>query len=93
MNQGSVPTEDNFGFYGSMNPTFRCTAHDADTTQWWVGAPFPDFCLPNPCLNGVTCTNGKTNYTCNCPKGYNGDICEHTVGFISFLFFSTINVS
>ena len=87
MNQGAVGSEDNFGYYVSPNPKFRCTATDADTTQWWFGTAYPDFCHPNPCLNGGTCSNGKTNYTCTCPKGYTGDICQHTV--IIYLISST----
>ena len=35
---GSVRSEDNFGFYGTTNPKFRCTAGDDSTTQWWFGA-------------------------------------------------------
>ena len=82
MNQGSVGSEDNFGFYGAPNVNFRCTADDGDTTQWWFGASYPDFCHPNPCLNGGSCANGKTNYTCNCPKGYTGEVCEQTVSLL-----------
>ena len=35
---GSVSSEDNFGYYGAVNPKFRCTAGDLSTTQWWFGA-------------------------------------------------------
>ena len=35
---GSVSSEDNFGFYYTFNPTFRCTQADNSTTQWWFGA-------------------------------------------------------
>ena len=35
---GSVSSEDNFGFYGAINPKFRCTEGDLSTTQWWFGA-------------------------------------------------------
>ena len=34
---GSVSSEDNFGFYGAVNPRFRCTAGPQATTQWWFG--------------------------------------------------------
>ena len=35
---GSVSSEDNFGYYGTVNSKFRCTAGDHSTTQWWFGA-------------------------------------------------------
>ena len=36
-NTGAVPSEDNFGYYNSVNVNFRCTAGDDATTQWWFG--------------------------------------------------------
>ena len=35
---GSVSSEDNFGYYGTINPKFRCTQGPQSTTQWWFGA-------------------------------------------------------
>lgn len=35
---GAVSSEDNFGYYHTINPKFRCTASDLSTTQWWFGA-------------------------------------------------------
>ena len=35
---GSLSSEDNFGFYGTVNPKFRCTRDGKSTTQWWLGA-------------------------------------------------------
>ena len=35
--EGSVEYEDNFGYYNTVNPAFRCTASDNDTTNWWFG--------------------------------------------------------
>ena len=35
---GSVRSEHNFGYYGNINPKFRCTGGDLSTTQWWFGA-------------------------------------------------------
>ena len=29
--------EDNFGYYGTINPSHRCTSNDNATTQWWFG--------------------------------------------------------
>ena len=38
MKTGEVSSEDNFGYYGSINSKFRCTQGDQSTTQWWFGA-------------------------------------------------------
>ena len=35
---GAVSSEDNFGYYGSINSKFRCTQGPQSTTQWWFGA-------------------------------------------------------
>ena len=35
--EGSVDTEDNFGFYAQFNRQFRCTESDDSTTQYWFG--------------------------------------------------------
>ncbi|XP_068729556.1 uncharacterized protein [Montipora capricornis] len=38
---GSVPNENNFGWYGnSVNLKFRCTQGSNSSTQWWFGAHF-----------------------------------------------------
>ncbi|XP_071435672.1 brevican core protein isoform X5 [Pithys albifrons albifrons] len=36
----------------------------------------PGGCVPNPCLNGGTCTEDGTNLTCLCLPGYGGSSCE-----------------
>ena len=33
-------------------------------------------CESNPCENGGTCTQHDTNFTCTCPSGYSGRLCE-----------------
>ena len=35
---GTVSSEDNFGYYGTINPKFRCNEGPDSTTQWWFGA-------------------------------------------------------
>ena len=34
---GSVPSEDNFGYYQTTNENFRCTSDPSATTQYWFG--------------------------------------------------------
>ena len=34
-----------------------------------------DYCSPNPCLNGGTCTDDASRYMCSCPVGYSGYNC------------------
>jgi hypothetical protein len=34
---GSVPSEDNFGYYDFFNTNFRCTTTPDSTTNWWFG--------------------------------------------------------
>ncbi|NXL67898.1 PGCB protein, partial [Chordeiles acutipennis] len=36
----------------------------------------PGGCVPNPCLNGGTCTEDGTHLTCLCLPGYGGSSCE-----------------
>ena len=38
--EGSVPSEDNFGFYGTINNKFRCTSSPSATTNYWFGGYF-----------------------------------------------------
>lgn len=36
----------------------------------------PDFCSPNPCVNGGECALFDGSYVCRCPPGYGGQRCE-----------------
>ena len=44
--------------------------------------PSPDIdeCVPNPCENGGSCSDGISDYTCSCADGFEGKNC--TIGKI-----------
>jgi len=35
-----------------------------------------DDCLSNDCANGATCVDSINQYTCTCPEGFTGKLCE-----------------
>eukprot|EP01083_Nonionella_stella_P187772 690753_1 len=35
---GSVSSEDNFGYYRTINPSFSCTTSSTSTTEYWIGS-------------------------------------------------------
>lgn len=35
-----------------------------------------DECNSNPCLNGATCIDNVASFTCSCPIGLTGKLCE-----------------
>ncbi|XP_047465144.1 hyaluronan-binding protein 2-like [Mugil cephalus] len=35
-----------------------------------------NFCDPNPCLNGGSCTSSDMDFTCSCPEPYMGRTCQ-----------------
>ena len=35
-----------------------------------------NYCASGPCLNGGTCTNVPTSFSCSCPNGYSGSFCK-----------------
>ena len=38
-----------------------------------------DECSSNPCINGGTCTDAVSSYTCSCPSLFTGDRCEISI--------------
>lgn len=36
-------------------------------------------CNSNPCLNGATCIDNIASFTCSCPIGLTGKICETNI--------------
>jgi len=39
---------------------------------------FINECFSNPCQNGATCEDGDLSFTCICPPGFNGTLCEQS---------------
>ena len=35
-----------------------------------------DECSSGPCENGANCVDGINKYSCECPTGYEGTLCE-----------------
>ena len=35
-----------------------------------------NYCTSLPCLNGGTCTNGASSFSCSCLNGYSGRYCQ-----------------
>ena len=44
-----------------------------------MNTPDCDDCDPNPCLNGGTCTDGQGTFSCACPPGTAGAVCESVI--------------
>ena len=42
-------------------------------------------CLSLPCQNGATCINTDGSFTCQCPTGYAGTLCEVALGKTSII--------
>ena len=51
-----------------------------------------DFCTPNPCQNGGSCTRLTDGFNCSCIKAFKGSTCDVSKGngFYSFMFLSKI---
>ena len=50
----------------------------------YVVDPDGNECCPNPCLNGGTCYDGCSSYSCYCVSPYTGTNCEHWNGHLTF---------
>lgn len=50
----------------------RCCAQQRDAI-YFAGV---DYCLSDPCKNRAICVNTPTDYTCQCPGGYEGKACD-----------------
>eukprot|EP00057_Strongylocentrotus_purpuratus_P010557 XP_011665031.1 PREDICTED: enteropeptidase [Strongylocentrotus purpuratus] len=55
---------------------------EGDDGRWHlVGATNNDECrYENPCYNGGSCNNDFGNFSCECPEGYTGSLCEINIG-------------
>ena len=39
------------------------------------------YCTPNPCKNGASCSSGRDSFTCYCPVGYTGQLCDQAAAY------------
>ena len=53
-------------------PSFN---HIAMPTTYWFNFVDINECAVDPCLNGGTCTDGVSSYTCSCTAGFIGKDC------------------
>ncbi|KAJ7425214.1 hypothetical protein BTVI_03769 [Pitangus sulphuratus] len=83
LEKPSPPPEDTPG-PGAWHPSLDTSVSSGHPTP---ASPFPmapavpkaGGCVPNPCLNGGTCTEDDTHLTCLCLPGYGGSSCERRV--------------
>ena len=61
---------------GSYNDQRHNTHGDGYLTYNYEFIANGDECANNPCLNGGTCVDGCSSYSCTCPSGYTGPNCE-----------------
>ncbi|XP_076273096.1 sushi, von Willebrand factor type A, EGF and pentraxin domain-containing protein 1-like isoform X1 [Rhynchophorus ferrugineus] len=54
---------------------YRCLCPDGYTGQ--KCDEIIDYCTSKPCLNGGTCTNEETTYSCSCSKLFYGPECQY----------------
>ena len=45
----------------------------------WCSEEAIDECLSQPCSNGATCEDLVCSFSCHCPPGYDGQLCENDV--------------
>ncbi|XP_070566516.1 neurocan core protein-like [Ptychodera flava] len=53
-----------------------CTTGNKELCGFNCNPVVIDHCLPNPCMNGGTCSQDSQGYTCSCTEDYVGDDCE-----------------
>ena len=44
-----------------------------------------DWCASSPCQNGGNCSDNTSNFSCSCPSGFQGDLCESDIAECSAL--------
>ncbi|XP_063172809.1 brevican core protein [Candoia aspera] len=60
----------------SLSTTHPLPALPTESASLGASGSVSDTCMPNPCRNGGTCTEGSGHPGCLCLPGYGGDACE-----------------
>lgn len=63
------------GYNSSASKQFFLT----DKQNVETGCNGDPVCDTNKCTNGATCVDVWNEYTCNCPVGFNGSLCENNI--------------
>ena len=69
------PCKNNGKCKNEGNDTFICNGCDPGWTGQNCTESIND-CLNKPCLNGGECIDALNDYTCTCPKAWDGKNCE-----------------
>jgi len=57
------------------------TASNSSLSTTGVTLRYTASCCQSPCKNGATCVPTSSNYTCTCPYGYYGTLCQNITNF------------
>ena len=68
--------------YGTANYWYRTLFNLWNASTYVFPFLETDACLSSPCVNGATCSDVATGYTCACVAGFTGRNCE--TGYLIF---------
>lgn len=76
-NHDAMSALETFSIEGGYHSSLRHNAYDNGYLTFDYNITIDgNECSPNPCLNGGTCIDGLSSYTCSCATSYTGVHCE-----------------